>query len=64
MPLLAIAGLLDIAATPTLAGVLVEAVPGARRIDLPDVAHMPSLERPEWFTETLLAFLAEVDAAG
>ena len=36
--------------------------PGARRIDLPDVAHMPSLERPEWFTETLLAFLAEVDA--
>ena len=32
--------------------------PGARRIDLPDVAHMPSLERPEWFTETLLAFLA------
>ena len=33
-------------------------VPGARRIDLPDVAHMPSLERPEWFNETLLAFLA------
>ena len=27
---------------------------GARRIDLPDVAHMPSLERPEWFTATLL----------
>jgi 3-oxoadipate enol-lactonase len=64
VPLLAIAGLLDIAATPTLAGVLVDAVPGARRIDLSDVAHMPSLERPEWFTETLLAFLAEVDAAG
>ena len=31
---------------------------GARRIDLPDVAHMPSLERPEWFTATLLEFLA------
>ena len=38
-------------------------VPGARRIDLPDVAHMPSLERPEWFTATLLEFLAEVDVA-
>ena len=37
---------------------IVAAVPGARRIDLPDVAHMPSLERPEWFTATLLEFLA------
>ena len=36
------------------------AVPGARRIDLPDVAHMPSLERPEWFTATLLEFLESV----
>jgi pimeloyl-ACP methyl ester carboxylesterase len=62
VPLLAIAGLLDIAATPAIAGVLVDAIPGARRLDLPDVAHMPSLERPEWFTETVLAFLADVDA--
>ena len=37
------------------------AIPGARRIDLPDVVHMPSLERPDWFTTTLLEFLAEVD---
>ena len=36
------------------------AVRGARRIDLPDVAHMPSLERPEWFTATLLEFLESV----
>ncbi len=34
-------------------------VPGARRIDLPGVAHLPSLERPDWFTDTLLAFLDE-----
>jgi pimeloyl-ACP methyl ester carboxylesterase len=60
VPLLAIAGLLDIAATAALAGALVAGVPGARRLDLPDVAHLPNLEKPEWFTETLLAFLAEV----
>ena len=41
------------------ADALVEGVAGARRIDVPGVAHLPSLERPEWFTETLLAFLAE-----
>ncbi len=63
MPSLVIIGGLDESTTVTAAGLLAAAVPGARRIDLPDVAHMPSLERPEWFTETLLAFLAEVDAA-
>ena len=41
-------------------GCSAERAPNARLIELPDVAHMPSLERPEWFTETLLAFLAEV----
>lgn len=58
-PLLAIVGLLDITATATVADLLVAGVPGARRVDLPDVAHLPNLERPDWFTETLLAFLAE-----
>jgi pimeloyl-ACP methyl ester carboxylesterase len=60
LPLLAIVGLLDVAATRGMADLLVARVPGARRLDLPDVAHMPSLERPAWFTETLLAFLDEV----
>lgn len=57
-PLLAIVGRFDEAATSSNADRLVAAVPGARRVDV-DTAHMPSLERPEWFTETLLAFLAE-----
>jgi pimeloyl-ACP methyl ester carboxylesterase len=60
VPLLAIVGLLDIAATATVADLLVAGVPGARRVDLPDVAHLPNLERPEWFTDTLLAFLGEI----
>ncbi|MEO5965145.1 MAG: alpha/beta fold hydrolase [Candidatus Limnocylindrales bacterium] len=62
VPVLAISGDLDMAATAIVAGQLVAAIPGARRIDLPGVSHLPSLERPEWFTETLLGFLAEVTA--
>ncbi len=61
VPLLVIIGLLDESPTVVNAGVLATAVHGARRIDLPDVAHMPNLERPEWFTATLLEFLASVD---
>ena len=57
-PLLAIVGRFDEVATSANADLLVASVPGARRVDV-DTAHMPSLERPEWFTETLLAFLAE-----
>lgn len=64
MPLLAVVGLLDVAAVPATADVLVAKVAGARRLDVPDVAHLPSLERPEWFTDRLLEFLAEVERAG
>ena len=59
VPLLAIVGELDLPSVAIAAGALVDGVAGARRIDVPGVAHLPSLERPEWFTETLLAFLAE-----
>jgi 3-oxoadipate enol-lactonase len=64
VPLLAIAGELDVRATGILAGILAERVPSARRIDVPGVAHLPSLERPEWFTSTLLGFLDEVFEGG
>lgn len=64
VPVLAMVGLRDPLVTAAAADVLVAGVPNARRIDLPDVAHLPSLERPQWFTETLLEFLAEVDARG
>jgi 3-oxoadipate enol-lactonase len=60
VPLLAIVGELDLAATSATASVLVAGVAGARRVDLAGVAHLPSLERPAWFTDTLLAFLDEV----
>ena len=64
VPVLAIVGLLDLPSTSTTASMLVDGAPNARRIDLPGVAHLPSLERPTWFTEALGAFLDEVEAAG
>jgi pimeloyl-ACP methyl ester carboxylesterase len=60
VPMQVIVGELDTLGTRQAAGVLATGVAGARRIDLPGVAHMPSLERPAWFTEMLLGFLAEV----
>jgi 3-oxoadipate enol-lactonase len=64
VPVLAIVGLLDLRATSTTASMLVEGAQNGRRIDVPDVAHLPSLERPTWFTEMLRSFLDEVEAAG
>lgn len=62
-PVLVITGMLDESGTIQSGRLLAERAPNARRIELPDCAHMPNLEKPEWFTETLLAFLAEIDAA-
>jgi pimeloyl-ACP methyl ester carboxylesterase len=58
-PLLAIVGTFDESATAVNADRLVAAVPGARRIDV-ETGHLPNLERPQWFTQTLLAFLTGV----
>jgi 3-oxoadipate enol-lactonase len=63
VPMQVIAGELDTLGTRQAAALLADRVAGARRIDLPGVAHLPSLERPAWFTDTLLGFLAEIAQA-
>ena len=60
VPVLVIAGALDTSGTAAGADALMASVRDARRIDLPDVAHVPSLEKPEWFTGTLLEFLGTI----
>lgn len=60
VPMQVIIGELDTVSTRLTAEVLAAAVAGAHRVSLPGVAHLPNLERPEWFTETLLAFLAGI----
>ncbi len=37
-------------------------VPGAETLVVPDAGHMLPIERPELFTETVLAFIDRVDA--
>jgi pimeloyl-ACP methyl ester carboxylesterase len=58
VPVLAIVGRFDMPGPAAQATLLQAGAPHVRRIDV-DTAHLPNLERPEWFTETLLAFLAE-----
>lgn len=59
VPVLAIVGTFDQPGPAAQAALLETAAPDVRRIDV-DTGHLPNLERPEWFTETLLAFLGEV----
>ncbi len=59
-PTLAITGGLDTRAVGAMADALMVGVADAYRIHVPDVAHLPSLERPDWFNRSLLEFLSEV----
>ena len=63
VPMLAIVGELDVASIHAAADLLERDVQQVRRVTVHGVAHLPSLERPDWFTDTLLAFAAEVHAA-
>lgn len=61
VPVLAIVGSFDESGPSAAAEHLVAEVPGARRLDV-ETGHLPNLEQPAWFTDTLLQFLAAVDA--
>lgn len=54
-PTLVLVGGHDLDAIHLAAGRVAEGVPGARRVDWPDTAHLPSMERPDDF----LALLGE-----
>jgi pimeloyl-ACP methyl ester carboxylesterase len=56
-PTLVLVGALDQRDFRRIARLLGEDIPGAQLIELPDVAHLPPLERPEAFARTLLQFL-------
>ena len=58
VPTLVLVGGLDIAAIALAADRLVAGIAGARRVDWPDVAHVPSMERPQEFLALLDDWLA------
>ena len=53
VPTLVLVGALDLQAVQHAAGRVVLGVSGARRVDWPDVAHLPSMERPGEFLALL-----------
>jgi pimeloyl-ACP methyl ester carboxylesterase len=62
VPTRILAGDLDVAAVGRTAVRLAEEIPGATLVSWPDVAHLPSLERPGDFSRLALDWFTEVEA--
>lgn len=60
VPTLIIAGKLDHPEILRAAEVMTAAMPGARKVILPDCAHMPNMEQPGQFNPVVLDFLPKV----
>ena len=58
VPTLVLVGALDLQAVHDAARRVVDGVPGARRVDWPGIAHLPSMERPDDFLALLRDWLA------
>jgi pimeloyl-ACP methyl ester carboxylesterase len=58
VPTMVLSGALDIDAIGLAARTVVEGIAGARQLTWPDVAHLPSLERPDDFTTLVLEWVA------
>jgi pimeloyl-ACP methyl ester carboxylesterase len=59
VPTLAIVGALDQPDMHSIADLLAEKVPDARKVVMPGTAHVPHMERPEEFNRIVLDFLRE-----
>ena len=57
-PTLVLVGAQDLDAIQQAAGAVTAGIPGARRVDWPDTAHLPSMERPDDFLVLLRDWLA------
>jgi 3-oxoadipate enol-lactonase len=57
IPTLVVVGDEDVEDMKQIADLLAEGIPGARKVTLPDTAHMIPLERPQEFNQILLDFL-------
>jgi len=62
VPTLVLSGTLDVDAIEHAATAVLTGVTGARQVVWPDVAHLPSMERPDAFTTLLLDWLAEAES--
>jgi pimeloyl-ACP methyl ester carboxylesterase len=62
VPTLVLVGALDLDAILDTAARVTAGLPQARQVEWPDVAHLPSLERPDDFLTLLGQWLAETEA--
>jgi 3-oxoadipate enol-lactonase len=60
VPTLAIVGERDVLDFHRVADIMVERIPGAKKIMMPGVGHMANMEDPERFNEIVLGFLAKI----
>ena len=60
VPTLVIAGALDDPEILRAADVLATEIPNAKKVIIPDGAHVPNMEQPDLFNRTVLDFLATV----
>ncbi|HSO64594.1 MAG TPA: GNAT family N-acetyltransferase [Ornithinibacter sp.] len=60
-PVLLVVGGHDLDATRLAAARLEAVAPHVRRVDVPDAAHLPSMESPDGFLDLVLAWVAEHD---
>lgn len=61
IPMLIISGALDVPAFILLSETLENQVPGAKRIVVPDAAHMVSMEAPQMFNDLVLEFISDYE---
>jgi pimeloyl-ACP methyl ester carboxylesterase len=57
-PTLVVVGADDVLTPPDRAAEMADAIPGARRIVVPDCGHLSPLEQPQAVTDALVAFLS------
>ncbi len=63
VPTLVLSGTLDVDAIDQAATAVLTGVTGARQVVWPDVAHLPSMERPDDFVTLLLDWVAEAESS-
>jgi 3-oxoadipate enol-lactonase len=60
VPTLVVVGTLDVRDIHQIADLIVERVPGAKRVEIPGVAHMVNMEKPAEFDRVLMEFLGRI----
>lgn len=61
-PTLVMVGELDDPSIATIGELLTTRIAGARKVTIPGAAHLPNMDKPEEFNQSVLAFLQQVSA--